>query len=47
VADPPLNGEHRAVQDDGVGDQGRLLLGEVLLDDAPRGGMEPGVGDLA
>ena len=39
VADPPLDGEHRAVRDGGMGDEGGLLLGEVLLDDAAGGGV--------
>jgi len=43
VADPPLDGEHRAVRDGRMGDEGGLLLGEVLLDDAAGGGMDPGV----
>ena len=29
-----------------MGDEGRLLLAEVFLDEAPGGGMDAGVGDL-
>ena len=45
VTDAALDGEHGAAGHCGVRDQRRLLLGEMLDDDAIGGGVDAGVGD--
>ena len=46
MADPPLDGEHGAVGNGGMGDQRRFLFGEVRVHNPVGGGVDAWIGDL-